>query len=69
MSLKSAISKKKSRNPATSGAIEDALKEPTVHYCINMPESLHIELKVRAARQKEDMKDIIIRSLREHMSL
>lgn len=47
---------------------ELATEEETIRFNMNMPRSLHKQLKLAAVRQECDMKDIVERLLRDHLS-
>ncbi len=54
-------------NQSKEEAIKEVTKEPIVRLNINLPESLHLQLKILAAKQRTDMTQIVIQLIREHL--
>lgn len=61
--------KKKPTRHRTEELAELATEEETVRFNMNMPKSLHRELKMEAVRRECDMKDIVEMLLRKHLSI
>lgn len=48
-------------------AVEEARKDETVRFNMNMARAMHQELKIRAVREGRDMKDIVEELLRDYL--
>lgn len=49
-----------------SQTLKDLLKEPTVRITVDVPETLHLELKTSAMLEKTSMSSLIIEMIRKY---
>lgn len=49
-------------------AMEEALKEETTRLNVDLPVSLHSQVKIRATQERSTITNIVIRALNEYLS-
>lgn len=65
MALRAKTSRRKSQ--AKEAALEEATKEETKRLNLDIPISLHSQLKIRAVQEGTSMKELVMKALGEYM--
>jgi hypothetical protein len=67
MAFKAKTGEKKHRSHTTDAAVRELTKEELKGFHVQLPANLHTDFKMRAASNGENMKDAIIRMVKEYV--